>query len=189
MKSAAADLVSVPDGLAGAVDLRVTPAGFAFGGPRTYLFAPEGCGFAVRLPARPSERLERLETAPGQAADVTVAVLSDLPTASAYRVECVGLASGADTHALLAIARDRARAWAESGQLEIERIEEIAGPPPALHLIARGQGLDATGQPWVTRLAMRPANGPASMATVMISRLGGLPPDEAVIASLAPRGN
>jgi hypothetical protein len=175
--------------LAGAADLRVSTAGLALGGPRSYLYAPAGCGFAVRLPARPAENRQPLPTAPGRVVAVAVASLSDLSTASAYRIECVSLAGGADLDALFALAHERAEAWAHAGKLEVESVEAIDGPPPELRLVARKEGRDAMNQPRTARMVARTVIGPNSMVTLLASRLDGEAPDEAVIGSLAPRGD
>ncbi|MGE0093224.1 MAG: hypothetical protein AB7M05_14825 [Alphaproteobacteria bacterium] len=175
--------------LAGAVDLRVSANGLAFGGPRSYLYAPDACGFTVRLPARPAENRQMLPTAPGHVTEVTVASLSDFPTASAYRVECVSLASGADRDAVFALARERAEAWAHAGKLEVEHVEAIDGPPPELRVTARKDGRDAMNEPRTARMVARIVIGPDSMATLLASRLDGEVPDESVVASLAPRAN
>lgn len=175
--------------LAGAADLRVSPGGLAFGGPRTYLYAPAGCGFTVRLPARPAENRQMLPTAPGRAADVTVASLSDFVSASAYRVECVSLAEGTDQETIFALARERAETWARAGKLEVARIEAIDGPPPELRITARKDGRDAMNEPRTARMVARSVIGPTSMVTLMASRLDGGAPDEAVVASLALRAD
>lgn len=175
--------------LAGAADLRVSTAGLALGGPRSYLYAPAGCGFAVRLPARPAENRQPLPTAPGRMAEVAVASLSDLSTASAYRIECVSLAGGVDLDALFALARERAEAWARAGKLGVESVEAIGGSPPELRLVARKEGRDAMNQPRTARMVARTVIGPNSMVTLLASRLDGQAPDEAVIGSLAPRGD
>lgn len=176
-------------GLAGAADLRVSPAGLALGGPRSYLYAPDGCGFAVRLPARPAENRQPLPVAPGRAAEVAVASLSDFSTASAYRIECVSLTDGADVDALFALARERAEVWARAGKLEVESVEAIGGPPPELRVTARKGGRDAMNEPRAARMVARTVIGPDSMATLLASRLDGKAPDEAVVGSLAPRAD
>lgn len=175
--------------LAEAADLRVSAAGLALGGARSYLYAPDGCGFTVRLPARPAENRQALPTAPGRAAEVTVASLSDLSTASAYRVECVSLTGTADADALFALARERAEAWARAGKLEVVSIEAIGGPPPELRIGARKDGRGAMNEPRTARMVARILIGPDSMATLLASRLDGDAPDETVVASLAPRAN
>ncbi|MHB1218228.1 MAG: hypothetical protein ACYC1L_08535 [Alphaproteobacteria bacterium] len=175
--------------LAGAADLRASTAGLALGGPRSYLYAPAGCGFAVRLPARPAENRQPLPVTPGRMAEVTVASLSDFSTASAYRVECVSLSGAAEMDALFALARERAEAWARAGKLEVESMEAIGGPPPELRLVARKEGRDAMNQPRTARMVARTVIGPNSMVTLLASRLDGQAPDEAVVGSLAPRGD
>ena len=175
--------------LAGLADLRASPTGLALGGPRSYLYAPAGCGFAVRLPARPAEDRQALPLAPGRMADVAVASLSDFSTASAYRVECVSLADGADRNALLALARERAETWARAGKLEVEHVETIGGPPPELRIVAHKDGRDAMNEPRTARMVARILIGSDSMVTLLASRLDGEAPDETVVASLAPRGD
>lgn len=174
---------------AATLDLRVSPSGLALGGPRSYLYVPSDCGFAVRLPARPRVAVKPIVVAPGQIAATATATLADLSTATAYRVECVALASGVDADGLLALARDRAEIWAREGQLEVERIEMLPGPPPELRLSARSEGRDELNRPRAARMQARTVIGPVSMATIVASRLGGEPPDERVLASLAPRGD
>lgn len=173
--------------LASVADLRVSAAGLALGGPRSYLYAPADCGFAVRLPARPAENRQRLPVAPGRLAEVTVASLSDFSTASAYRVECVSLAGDADGEALFALARERAETWARAGKLEVVSMDAIDGPPQELRLMARKDGRDAMNKPRTAYLVARVVIGPDSMVTLLASRLDGEAPDEAVVGSLAPR--
>lgn len=175
--------------LAGAVELRPSPAGLTFGGPRSYLYAPAGCGFTVRLPARPAENRQMLPTAPGRAAEVTVASLSEFATASAYRVECVALTGSADTDALFALARERAAAWARAGKLDVESVEARDGPPPELRLTARKGGRGAMNEPQTARMTARTVIGPHSMATLLVSRLDGHAPDETILDSLALRAD
>ena len=167
-----------------AADLRVSQTGLTLGAPRTYLYAPRGCGFAVRLPARPAENRQMLPTAPGRTAEVTVASMSEFSTASAYRVECVPLTGSADTDALFTLARERAAAWAQAGKLEVESVEALDGPPPELRLTARKDGRDAMNEPRTARMVARTVIGPSSMVTLLASRMDGQAPDEAVMASL-----
>lgn len=182
-------LWTVAYALAGAADLRASASGLALGGPRSYLYAPAGCGFAVRLPGRPAENRQPLQVVPGRIVEITVASLSDFPTASAYRVECVSLAREADRRVLFALARERAETWARAGKLEIESVETIDGPPPELRLAARKDGRDAMNQPRTAHMVARTLIGPDSMATLLASRLDGQAPDDAVVGSLAPRAD
>lgn len=175
--------------LAGAAELRASASGLALGGPRSYLYAPARCGFAVRLPARPAENRQPLQVAPGRIVEITVASLSDFPTAGAYRVECVSLAGDADRSALFALARERTESWARAGKLEILSVDAIDGPPPELRVAARKEGRDAMNQPRTAYMVARTVIGPDSMATLLASRLDGQAPDEAVVGSLAPRAD
>lgn len=175
--------------LAGAIDLRASSAGLTLGGPRSYLYAPDDCGFTVRLPARPAENRQALPTAPGHVAEVAVASLSDFSTASAYRIECVALADDTDAGALFALTRERAEAWARAGKLEVVSVDTIAGPPAELRVTARKNGRDATNQAHAARMVARTVIGRDSMITLLASRLDGEAPDEAVIGSLAPRAD
>jgi len=176
-------------GLAGAAEIQVARDGVTLGEPRSYLYAPADCGFALRLPARPAENRQALLVAPGRATEIRMAALSDLTTASAYRIECVALSEGVAADALIALARERIEDWARQGKLEIDSIERIEGAHPELRITARKQGRDLENRERETRVAARVAIGSRAMITLLATRMDGQAPDEAVLRSLAPRAD
>lgn len=144
-------------------------------GPRAgYLYAADGCEFAVRFPRRPQESLMRVGLADGVVM-ATVATERDVGSASYFRAECVAFAAPlmpAERAALLASAPDQAARWASSGSIVVERISSDGSSESIVALHGRVEMVDEFNRPRVAQVRARVLIGDRSMLTLIVSELG-----------------
>jgi len=172
-----------------AADPRLSRDGVRLGGPAGYLYAPRGCEFAVRFPARPGMGLSEARGAAGLDAVAHRAELAQVGHATFYRAECLVFADTLDEagrRRVSAWAADHLRDWvrASAGAVADVAIEER---PDGLALAARHIGRDEANRPLPSRIAGRVAIGERSMMVVLATRLGGAEPDGAFLDGLARR--
>ncbi|MBL8672988.1 MAG: hypothetical protein JNK11_20170 [Alphaproteobacteria bacterium] len=164
--------------LALAADLRWGGDGFARGGPpRTYLWAAEGCGFAVRFPARPVSTAMRIGGARNRPeALARRADLADVGTATAYVAECLVFARPAVADEQDALRRDAAQQFALTAAQQGMRdplIRRDAGDPLVVALSAWTEGRTEANQAIKRRIEARTHVGAMSILTITVATIAG----------------
>lgn len=192
---------------AGAAGLAIVYAMLSFlwigwlpGGPlgfdayRHYVFSSDACDFTAELPRPPAEGSVpqgALKDTPEL--DIVVAVLSDLETLTAFRVDCVGLRPGVARPTgldLASLTEASLAGWAERSGLTDLRRERIDGPDGPIFSVEgtlAGSVLGAASDGARTLARARAYLGPRSVLTLYVLQADegrGLPPSaETFLAS------
>jgi hypothetical protein len=164
------------------IALRVVDPGLhagrlVFGAERTWLYAPEGCEFAVRFGGKGSILTGRVKLADGREVEARRALRIEARAAAALGAECVVFAAAVPAEALPALraqAIERLRYTAAQAGMTVERLDETApaasgeaaAPPPAVLMVARSQGRDAANAPIHRRFEGRVFVGTRSLMAI-----------------------
>jgi hypothetical protein len=160
--------------------------------PRTgYLYAADGCEFAVRFPRRPHESVVTVALG-GDTVTATLATESDVARASFYRAECVAFAAPltpAQRAALATGAPQHMTSWAAGGGVTVESVSASDSADPAIVMRGRIETVDELNQPRIARIQARTLIGNVSMLTLLVSELGAedAPPTAAETFLLSAR--